>query len=123
MKISERNLEIVTSESTVWFSKKIFTIYTVGNIDTGEPVYSSDDDLNPKSICLAPRMLRRLKALHAALQKLPHTAFDPDDDDLPEGFDMTDTEQSDEYWSQQPHGPVNWEIREIEAILREAGEQ
>lgn len=120
MKISERNLDIVISTSKAWFREKPFLIYTVGDIDTGEPVFESDCDLNSKSICLAPKMLRRLKALRIALQKLPHTAFDPDE--FPEGYDETDCEQIEEYWSQQPHGHVDCEIREIEEILREAGE-
>lgn len=116
MKISERNLNYTTYETM-----SHTTGYLVGDSDTGKPVFAGNEE-NGKSILLAPPMLRRLLALRAALQKLPDDAFDPDKDDLPEGFDMTDPEQAAEYWSRQPHGPVDWEIREIEAILREAGE-
>lgn len=35
---------------------------------------------------------------------------------------MTDPKQAAEYWNKQPYGPVNWEIMQIEAILKVAGE-
>lgn len=80
------------------------------------------DDGTAELLALLPPAIRRLKALHAALQRLPDSAFDPEPHEIPPGIDIDDFEQSAEYWDTQPHGPVCAEIREIEAILRAAGE-